>query len=156
MSSFVKASVLGLGLLTGVAFAAQAQDTASLPPNAGAPSAVSAVWGALAIWWAVSQSPVWLIAVPVQLGGAVMYARRRLPLAVRAGRGLRAAALAGLYPRVATRSLGNGKIAITIDTQATDQATHDALRRIFSAPEVLGPPRPVPQDRRATDPPPRH
>ena len=36
MSSFVKASVLGLGLLTGVAFAAQAQTdtTASLPPNA--------------------------------------------------------------------------------------------------------------------------
>jgi hypothetical protein len=42
MSSFVKASVLGLGLLTGVAFAAQAQtSTASLPPNAGAPSAVA-------------------------------------------------------------------------------------------------------------------
>jgi hypothetical protein len=41
MSSFVKASVLGLGLLTGVAFAAQAQNTASLPPNAGAPAAVA-------------------------------------------------------------------------------------------------------------------
>lgn len=41
MSSFVKASVLGLGLLTGVAFAAQAQNTASLPPNAGTPSAVA-------------------------------------------------------------------------------------------------------------------
>jgi hypothetical protein len=42
MSSFVKASVLGLGLLAGVAFAAQAQTTtASLPPNAGTPSAVA-------------------------------------------------------------------------------------------------------------------
>src|ERR1700691_4416916 len=44
MSSFVKASVLGLGLLAGAAFAAQAQTTdttASLPPNAGAPTAVT-------------------------------------------------------------------------------------------------------------------
>ena len=44
MSSFVKASVLGLGLLAGAAFAAQAQtadNTASLPPNAGAPAAVA-------------------------------------------------------------------------------------------------------------------
>jgi hypothetical protein len=44
MSSFVKASVLGLGLLAGVTFAAQAQtndNTASLPPNAGAPAAAA-------------------------------------------------------------------------------------------------------------------
>jgi hypothetical protein len=44
MSSFVKASVLGLGLLAGAAFAAQAQtgdNTASLPPNAGAPTGVA-------------------------------------------------------------------------------------------------------------------
>jgi hypothetical protein len=44
MSSFVKASVLGLGLLAGAAFAAQAQtagSTASLPPNAGTPAAVA-------------------------------------------------------------------------------------------------------------------
>jgi hypothetical protein len=43
MSSFVKASLLGLGLLAGAAFAAQAQtNTASLPPGGGnVPSAVA-------------------------------------------------------------------------------------------------------------------
>jgi len=44
MSSFVKASVLGLGLLAGAAFAAQAQtgdNTASLPPGGGNVPAVA-------------------------------------------------------------------------------------------------------------------
>ena len=45
MSSFVKASVLGLGLLAGAAFVAQAQtsdNTAALPPGGGSvPSAVA-------------------------------------------------------------------------------------------------------------------
>jgi hypothetical protein len=43
MSSFVKASVLGLGLLAGAAFVAHAQsdNTAALPPGGGVPSAVA-------------------------------------------------------------------------------------------------------------------
>lgn len=44
MFSFVKGSVLGLGLLAGAAFVAQAQtgdNTASLPPNGGVPAAVA-------------------------------------------------------------------------------------------------------------------
>lgn len=48
MSSFVKASVLGLGLLAGAAFAAQAQtadNTASLPPGGGAVSSAVAPSG---------------------------------------------------------------------------------------------------------------
>ena len=107
--------------------------SAQLMLGAVLPSALMAMLVALSIWLAVTQAPAWLIAVPVQLGGAVMYARQRLRVATRAGRGLRAAARAGLYPRVATRSLRGGNMTITIYTQATDQASKDALRRMFAA-----------------------
>ena len=53
---------------------------------------VTVVVVTLDLWWSATQSPVWLVAVPVFLGSASMFAWRRIRLAVRKGRRLRAAA----------------------------------------------------------------
>lgn len=66
--------------------------SAQLMLGALIPSAGSAVLGALAIWWAATQTAAWLIAVPVQLGLASLAAWPRLRVAAQKGRRLRAAA----------------------------------------------------------------
>jgi hypothetical protein len=66
--------------------------TAQLMIGAIIPSAFTATIGALAFWWSVTQNPLWLIAVPVDLGAAIVGAQLRLRVAARKGRRLRAAA----------------------------------------------------------------
>jgi hypothetical protein len=66
------------------------QNLLGSPPAARGWQAVVLV--ALNLWWSATQSSVWLVAVPLLLGSAIVSAWQRIPRAVRRGRRLRAAA----------------------------------------------------------------
>ena len=66
--------------------------TAQLMLVAVTPATVTVVLVTLNLWWSATQSPVWLIAVPVFLGSAIAGAWLRIRRAARKGRRLRAAA----------------------------------------------------------------
>ncbi len=69
--------------------------TAQLMLVAVTPATVTVVLVALNLWWSVTQSPAWLVAVPVFLGSASVSAWLRIRRAARKGRRLRAAARTG-------------------------------------------------------------
>jgi hypothetical protein len=65
--------------------------TAQLLVVAVTPAAVTVVLVTLILWWSATQSPLWLVVVPVLLGPASVNAWPRIRRAVRKGRRLRAA-----------------------------------------------------------------
>ena len=66
--------------------------TVQLMLVAVSPTAVTVTLVTLNLWWSATQSPLWLVAVPLFLGPAILGALLRLRVASRKGRRLRAAA----------------------------------------------------------------